>query len=391
MTRERRRTRASTLVSAAVAALFAAGAAVLIGIVREDIRHEALREAEEKARLLLDRSLATHAYFSHQLKPAVFALNDRVMPPGHFDPVWMSSTYAVREIDREFHALNPGQYYYKECAVNARSPENEADPVERAFVGRLNRDPGLQVEAGERVIDGRSYYAVLRRGEAMEPACLRCHDTPARAPEGLVARYGPERSFGRQDGEVVSAVSIRIPLDAAYAAADRTTVRIAAALGAGLLGILGAVVLINRRLIFGPLSAVRGKAAEIAADERHLGEQIPLPAGRELADLSSSFNRMSAALRDHRDSLEQAVAERTAELRGSNEALRSALAEVRTLSGLIPICAACKKIRDDRGYWKQVESYVAEHTGATFSHGLCPDCLPEYFPESDRPDPPGPG
>lgn len=54
--------------------------------------------------------------------------------------------------------------------------------------------------------------------------------------------------------------------------------------------------------------------------------------------------------------------------------LKQALAEVRTLQGIIPICAWCKKIRDDKGYWNQVEKYVSEHTEARFSHGICPEC-----------------
>ena len=61
--------------------------------------------------------------------------------------------------------------------------------------------------------------------------------------------------------------------------------------------------------------------------------------------------------------------------------LRHALETVKTLSGLIPICAGCKKIRDDKGYWKQVETYICEHTDAHFSHGICPDCIKTHYPE----------
>jgi PAS domain S-box-containing protein len=60
--------------------------------------------------------------------------------------------------------------------------------------------------------------------------------------------------------------------------------------------------------------------------------------------------------------------------------LKQALAEVRTLSGLLPICAQCKKIRDDRGYWNQIEVYLRDHTDANFSHGVCPDCARELYP-----------
>jgi PAS domain S-box-containing protein len=60
--------------------------------------------------------------------------------------------------------------------------------------------------------------------------------------------------------------------------------------------------------------------------------------------------------------------------------LRQALADVKTLRGLIPICASCKKIRDDQGYWKQIEGYISEHSDAVFSHGICPECMEKLYP-----------
>ncbi len=63
------------------------------------------------------------------------------------------------------------------------------------------------------------------------------------------------------------------------------------------------------------------------------------------------------------------------ELRRVSRRMAEALEKVKTLHGLLPICAWCKRIRDDKGYWSQVEAYVHEHTGADFTHGICPDCL----------------
>jgi hypothetical protein len=63
------------------------------------------------------------------------------------------------------------------------------------------------------------------------------------------------------------------------------------------------------------------------------------------------------------------------------EELQEALAKVRTLSGLLPICASCKKIRDDKGYWNQIEVYIRDHSEAEFSHGICPDCMKELYPQ----------
>jgi hypothetical protein len=61
--------------------------------------------------------------------------------------------------------------------------------------------------------------------------------------------------------------------------------------------------------------------------------------------------------------------------------LKEALANVRTLRGMLPICASCKKIRDDAGYWKQIESYITDHSEAAFSHGICPECFKKLYPD----------
>lgn len=63
------------------------------------------------------------------------------------------------------------------------------------------------------------------------------------------------------------------------------------------------------------------------------------------------------------------------------EELRDALDEVQTLKGLLPICAKCKKVRDDEGYWQSVEKYISLRTQAKFTHSICPDCLQELYPE----------
>jgi hypothetical protein len=61
--------------------------------------------------------------------------------------------------------------------------------------------------------------------------------------------------------------------------------------------------------------------------------------------------------------------------------LKKAISEIRTLSGLLPMCAGCKKIRNDEGYWAEVEEYISTRSDTTFSHGLCPDCLKKHMPE----------
>jgi hypothetical protein len=71
----------------------------------------------------------------------------------------------------------------------------------------------------------------------------------------------------------------------------------------------------------------------------------------------------------------------------NNEELRDALAKVKTLRGLLPICSGCKKVRDDKGYWNQIEVFIRDHSDANFSHGMCPECSRKYFPGFCDPDP----
>jgi PAS domain S-box-containing protein len=61
--------------------------------------------------------------------------------------------------------------------------------------------------------------------------------------------------------------------------------------------------------------------------------------------------------------------------------LQDALANVKMLRGLLPICSHCKKIRDDKGYWNQIESYIRDHSGVEFTHGMCPECMKKLYPD----------
>jgi hypothetical protein len=89
-------------------------------------------------------------------------------------------------------------------------------------------------------------------------------------------------------------------------------------------------------------------------------------------------------LEENSRQLEQALAERNREAAEKERLIReleAALSKVRTLSGLLPICASCKNIRDDQGYWTQMEAYISEHSEAEFSHSMCPPCAQRLYPE----------
>jgi hypothetical protein len=92
----------------------------------------------------------------------------------------------------------------------------------------------------------------------------------------------------------------------------------------------------------------------------------------ELAAISLSHNRNLDKKRQAREEREIVIKD-----------LKEALHQVKTLSGLLPICSYCKKIRDDKGYWNQIDAYIQQHSDARFSHGICKECLRKYHPDVD--------
>ena len=77
------------------------------------------------------------------------------------------------------------------------------------------------------------------------------------------------------------------------------------------------------------------------------------------------------------------IAKTEERLRERTAKLEKALSEIKQLSGLLPICASCKEIRDDKGYWNQIESYIRDHSEAEFSHSVCPECAKQMYGDQD--------
>ena len=161
--------------------------------------------------------------------------------------------------------------------------------------------------------------------------------------------------------------------------------------GARLLGIERAQLL-NRR--FGFLVSVADRPAfntflekTFAGKDREFCEAALLR-----AETDPLFVRIEAVVSEGRRDCRAAVLDVTDRHRAEAERERSielqtALARVKLLSGMLPICASCKKVRDDHGYWEQVEAYISSHSEATFTHGVCPECMHKLYPEFYGPVP----
>ncbi|MDD4092123.1 MAG: diguanylate cyclase [Smithellaceae bacterium] len=339
-----RNARLGMFLNLCIGGFFVLAAVVVVVSVNYNMRQQALVEAQSKARIILDRNLATHTYFSRIMKPSIFAWSEPFRSKDYFDHTWMSSTYAIREIEKFFKALNPSGYSFKDSAVDARSPENEADEYERVFFENLKAGKQPEMESNVRIIDGKPYLVVLKKGEVMEASCLRCHSRPENAPKGMTDYYGTERSFNRRDGELASIVSLRIPLAEAYAAANVFSLKLSVILMVVLICLFSIQFWLYRRFLLAPLGIMREKANEIATQDGHLGEELPRPFGREIRELTSTFNEMSVKLRYDRDHLEELVQKRTEALQESEMRYHSLFENM--LEGF----AYCKMIYDGDGH-----------------------------------------
>jgi hypothetical protein len=110
-------------------------------------------------------------------------------------------------------------------------------------------------------------------------------------------------------------------------------------------------------------------------------DRIDVGSTDELGDLARHMEAMSAAIRQQQAEIRNANAELEQRVKERTRELETALSEIKTLKGILPICSHCKKIRDDDGYWNQLEAYISAHSEAQISHGICRECAEKYYPE----------
>lgn len=212
-------------------------------------------------------------------------------------------------------------------------PQNKPDAWEEAALNKFQRGE-RQVISVEKL--GNGYFLRLMRPLVTESSCLKCH-----------------ADQGYKVGDTRGGISIAVPMTPLAATSTKRVLALSVSHGIlWMLGIMG-LILGTRRLSNGIRS-------------------------REKAE--------NLLLQAHQDLKEEAHRSKLAEKAKGNlvKELQEALKQVKKLSGLVPICAACKKIRDDKGYWQEVEAYVSTHSEAIFSHSLCPECAKKLYPEFYR-------
>ncbi len=215
-------------------------------------------------------------------------------------------------------------------SLNVIRPENKPDPWEEAA---LKKFPLGQAEVSSVEILGNAHFMRLMRPLTTEESCLKCH-----------------AAQGYKVGDIRGGISVAVPMAPLWGASRVETLALWFSHAA--LWVLGLV---------GLLTGARKLAQRI--DEREIAQQSLVEAHDSL---KVEAQRSILA--------EEAKGKLVTEL-------QDALAQVKQLSGLLPICASCKNIRDDKGYWTQIEAYIGDHSEAEFSHSICPECAKKLYPE----------
>jgi PAS domain S-box-containing protein len=399
----------STRLFLSIGFVFVLAAFILLIAARDELRHQTLAEAEAKAQIILDHKLATHKYFHEELKPGLLELTKSIRSDDFFEPAWMSSTYAIRRIGLRFRSISTTKYIDRNCAIDARNPENEAGNSERDFINELNRNPGLIKKTQILLLDGQPYFILLSRGLEMKEPCLQCHGSPDDAPLDLINLYGRDRGFNRELGKTISAISIGIPLKETYVAAKRFSIRLSGLFLTVFACLFIIQHLLMRRLFFDPLKKIHNKALEIADSDKHLGETIPPPPGKELADLTEAFNRMSEslkarvmeresaedALREAQALLEARVEERTAELSRAydklkleiNEKMQFQEALIRErdfVESLVNTAQGIILVLDEKGRIVRYNPYLENISGYKLDDVRGKDWFDIFLPQEER-------
>ena len=214
---------------------------------------------------------------------------------------------------RQAHELGKEQYGLKGHITSLKpiNPGNAPDPWETEALKSFEHGK-LEITTVEK-IEGKPYFRLIRPF-ITEEGCLKCH-----------------AHQGYKVGDIRGGISLSVPMEPYFAAAQRRIVQIA--IGLTLLWLLGV-----GGILVG-MSHIRNRIREKEAAEQERNRYV--------------------------------------------EELQKALKEVKQLSGFLPICSHCKQIRDDKGYWNQIESYISAHTEALFSHSICPDCAKKFYPDID--------
>lgn len=239
----------------------------------------------------------------------------------------MNPAYMLSQIMREYEGLYGSKGHI--TSLNLLNPKNKPDTWE---IKQLKLFKNGESETHELITEKGTEFLRMMTPLETEEGCLKCH-----AHQGYTV------------GDIRGGVSVTVPMSPFREHEQK-------AIMSGLISfcLLWGIGLLFTSIFINRLQTVSKQRAEI----------------QQIAEKHEVLAIHHEELKEAHDKIET-----------QNKELTEALSKVKLLSGFIPICASCKKIRDDKGYWTQIEAYIKEHSMAEFSHGICPECAKKLYPE----------
>jgi HAMP domain-containing protein len=271
-------------------AIFGVGGILVLGLAYVFLRNDAKEQIFEQAKLMMETTVAVRSYTSGEIEPLLNRLQKQAMA---ILPQTVPA-YSATQVFAHIHKQNP-DYSYKEATLNPTNLADRANDWESDVVNAFRNDPGRSSLNGERdTPTGRSmFYA--RPIKVVDPACLDCHGTSARAPRALVRQYTSEHGFGWKLNEIVGAQIVSVPEALSIDIADRELKRLVAylfVLALVALGVLDAVLIVT---VIRPVANLSRVTDEISQGKMDV-EDIAVTGHDEISVLAASFNRMKRSL-----------------------------------------------------------------------------------------------
>jgi HAMP domain-containing protein len=270
--------------------VFGAGLALASWLAHNFLHDRARQEILERARLMMQTTLATRDYTTTEIKPLLIK---RERSSDHFLPQTVPA-FAATEVFRDLQKHYP-DYSYKEATLNPTNLRDRAVDWEADVINQFRNHKVSKELIGERdTPSGKSLY-LARPLTISDPACLECHDTARRAPRAVVDQYGPNNGFGWKLNETVGAQIVSVPESLVIATADRALTGLVIDLGILSLFTLVSLDLLLIFAVVRPVSRLSRTADEISRGNMDV-EELPVRGRDEISILATSFNRMQRSL-----------------------------------------------------------------------------------------------
>ncbi|SMC20584.1 PAS domain S-box-containing protein [Desulfacinum hydrothermale DSM 13146] len=308
--------------------------------------------AYNKSEMVMAAVEANRNYVRHVLRPKMY----EVLGEDAFVLEAMSTSYVSRAVMDRFRKTLP-EYAYRRVAINARNPSSEANPLEREMIRYFETDRSRTEWHGIVKLNGISYFYRFKPVYFQE-SCMHCHGDPSQAPQALVDRYGKDRGFGREPGDVAGVTGVGIPVEVAMAKIKGMALSVGM-VGSVCVALLYAVLsfFFNRVVVHNlkDLLGIFQRGLWTDAEQRELAQSMETRDEiQELTILARTMvgrlNEARRRLELHSENLESMVADRTRALQRSQERLRRQVIqrnrELKTLNSIAEMTTQARRLSD---------------------------------------------